>query len=234
MGFTDSHHLRKMTAGVCMVLAPLLFLAAFIVSPKLETGAVAQLRVAASHIDRFYISGLIGVIGLVLLVPAVLGLMHMLRERRPGYGAIGGALAMIGLLGSVASAGVGFAIWEMARHGAANATNSAVLHGLLHDAGAMIPVYIVGEVIAVGFVVLCAGLYLARVVDWWMALFIAAGAVCIDIAFPAGVLALGIVGAALLLVGLGSVGLMVIRETDADWEHTPDYRGFRPAAGMSS
>ena len=29
MGFTDSHHLRKMTAGVCMVLAPLLFLAAF-------------------------------------------------------------------------------------------------------------------------------------------------------------------------------------------------------------
>ena len=82
--------------------------------------------------------------------------------------------------------------------------------------------------------VLCAGLYLARVVDWWMALFIAAGAVCIDIAFPAGVLALGIVGAALLLVGLGSVGLMVIRETDADWEHTPDYRGFRPAAGMSS
>src|SRR2546429_9503571 len=70
MGFTDSHHLRKMTAGVCMVLAPLLFLAAFIVSPKLETGAVAQLRVAASHIDRFYISGLIGVIGLVLLVPA--------------------------------------------------------------------------------------------------------------------------------------------------------------------
>ena len=191
MGFTDSHHLRKMTAGVCMVLAPLLFLAAFIVSPKLETGAVAQLRVAASHIDRFYISGLIGVIGLVLLVPAVLGLMHMLRERRPGYGAIGGALAMIGLLGSVASAGV-------------------------------------------GFVVLCAGLYLARVVDWWMALFIAAGAVCIDIAFPAGVLALGIVGAALLLVGLGSVGLMVIRETDADWEHTPDYRGFRPAAGMSS
>src|SRR2546427_12914215 len=90
MGFTDSHHLRKMTAGVCMVLAPLLFLAAFIVSPKLETGAVAQLRVAASHIDRFYISGLIGVIGLVLLVPAVLGLMHMLRERRAGYGATGG------------------------------------------------------------------------------------------------------------------------------------------------
>jgi hypothetical protein len=29
------------------------------------------------------------------------------------------------------------------------------------------------------------------------------------------------------------VGLMVLREPDADWEHTPEYRGFRPAAGTS-
>jgi len=26
---------------------------------------------------------------------------------------------------------------------------------------------------------------------------------------------------------------MVLRETDEDWEHTPEYRGFRPAEGMS-
>ncbi|MEA2404588.1 MAG: hypothetical protein QOE08_1235, partial [Thermoleophilaceae bacterium] len=25
---------------------------------------------------------------------------------------------------------------------------------------------------------------------------------------------------------------MVLRESDADWEHTPEYRGMRPAAGM--
>jgi hypothetical protein len=233
MSLTDSHHLRKMVAGVCMVLAPLLFLAAFIVSPKLETGAVAQLRVAAAHIDRFYISNLLGVIGLVLLFPAVLGLMHMLRERRPLYGVFGGALAMLGLFGSLASGAVGFAVWEMARHGGANATNSSVLHSMLHDAGAMIPLYIVGMVIAIGFVLLGAGMYLARVVDWWMSLLIAAGAVCVTIAFPVASLTLGIVGAALLFVGLGSTGLMVIRETDADWEHTPDYRGFRPATGVS-
>jgi hypothetical protein len=70
-------------------------------------------------------------------------------------------------------------------------------------------------------------------VDWWMALFFAAGIVCINVAFPAGLLALAIVGSALTLVGLGSMGLMVLRESDADWEHTPDYRGMRPAAGMS-
>ncbi len=233
MAFSDSHHLRKMVAGACMVLAPLLFLVGFIVSPQLETGAVAQLKQAAAHVDRYYVSNLIAMVGLVLLVPAILGLMHMLRERRPGYGFVGGTLAIVGLLGAMASTGAAFVIWEMARHGGANAVNSAVLHGAIRDAGAMIPLYLLSEVIGIGFIVLAAGLYLARVVDWWMALLIAAGAVCIVISFPTAALSLGIVGAAVMLVGLGSIGLMVLRETDADWEHTPDYRGFRPATGMS-
>ena len=43
---------------------------------------------------------------------------------------------------------------------------------------------------------------------------------------------MGIVDAALFLVGSGSIGMLVLRESDADWEHTPDYTGFRPAAGM--
>lgn len=233
MAFSDSHHLRKMVAGACMVLAPLLFLVGFIVSPQLESGAVAQLKQASAHVDRYYISNLIAMVGLALLVPAILGLMHMLRERRPSYGFIGGALAIVGLLGAMCATGAAFVIWEMARHGGANAVNSAVLHGAIRDAGATIPLYLLSEVIAIGFVVMAAGLYRGRVVDWWMALLVAAGAVCICVAFPTATLALGIVGSAVMLVGLGSIGLIVLRETDADWEHTPDYRGFRPAAGMS-
>src|SRR5437868_3779178 len=126
MGFSDSQHLRKMVAGSCMFLAPLLFVAAFV-------------------------------------------------------------------------------IWQMASDGVQPADVSA-LHGMLHTAGAVIPVYIVGFVGAVGAVVLAYGMYTARAVDWWMALFFAAGIVCINVAFPAGALWLGIVGAALTLVGLGTVG----------------------------
>jgi len=233
MNFSDSHHLRKMVAGACMVAAPLLFLVGFIVSPRLETGAVAQLKTASANVDRYYIANLLAMVGLALLVPAILGLMHMVRERRPGYGSIGGALTVIGVLGAMAATGAGFVIWEMARHGGANAVNAAVLHGAIRDAGALIPLYLVSDLLGVGFVVLAAGLYMGRVVEWWMSLLVAAGAVCVCIAFPVGSLTLGIVGSAVLLVGLGSVGLVVLRETDADWEHTPDYRGFRPAAGMS-
>ena len=232
MGFSDSQHFRKTLAGACMVLAPLLFVVAFVVSPRLETSAGKQLAVAADNLDRYYIANLIGMVGLILVVPAVLGLMHMLRERRPQYGAIGGGLTMIGILMSLVGCGVGFVVWQMATDGVQPADVTA-LHGVMHATGSVVPLYIVPLVGIVGVVALGAGLYLARVVDWWMALFFAAGVVCINIAFPAGILALGIVGAALMLVGLGSMGLMVLSESDAEWEHVPDYHGMRPAAGMS-
>ena len=233
MGFSDSQHLRKTVAGACMVLAPLLFLVAFVVSPRLETNAGKMLSVATAHADRFYISNLLAMVGLFLVVPALLGVMHMLRERRPAYSGLGGALTILGVFAAMVGQGATFVMWEMTRHGATSAGNVSIVHGLTHDAATVVPIYVLGYVGVVGAVILCAGLYMARVVDWWMALFFAAGVVCINVAFPAGVLALGIVGSALMLVGLGSMGLMVLRESDADWEHTPDYHGMRPAAGMS-
>jgi hypothetical protein len=230
-GFSDSQHLRKTVAGLCMVLSPLLMLAAFVISPRLETEAAAQLRVAAEHVDRFYIVNLVAMVGVALLIPAVLGLMHMVRERRPFEGAVGGGLTILGLLATMASFGFAFAIWQMVSDGV-QASDVTLLDNLNNTTGIVVPIYIVGFVGCAGFVLLMLGMFRAHVIDWWMALFAAAGAVCINVAFPAGVLALAIVGSALMLVGVGSIGLMVLRESDADWEHTPDYHGWRPAAGM--
>jgi hypothetical protein len=229
MGFSDSQHLRKTVAGLSMVLGPLLLLVAFVMSPRLETEAAAQLRVAAEHVDRYYLVTLIAMVGVALMVPAVLGLMHMIRERRPVHGAIGGGLSVLGLLATMAGFGIAFATWRMASDGV-QAGDVALLDSIMETAGVMIPITIVGFVGCLGFVVLMLGMYRGHVVDWWMALCAAAGVVLINIAFPAGVLALAILGGALLLVGLGAIGVMVWRESDADWEHTPDYSGWRPAA----
>jgi nitrate reductase NapE component len=229
MGFSDSQHLRKTVAGMCMVVGPLLLLGAFVASPRLETGAAAQLRVAAEHVDRYYIVTLIAMVGVALMVPAVLGLMHMVRERRPGYGALGGGLTVLGLLATMASFGISFAIWRMAADGV-QSTDVSLLKSIIDSTGVVVPITIVGFLGAAGFVVLMLGMYRGHVVDWWMALFAAAGVVLINIAFPVGMLALAIVGSALLLVGLGAIGLVVVRESDADWEHTPDHGGWRPAA----
>src|ERR671914_434478 len=134
MGFSDSQHLRKTIAGTCMVLGPLFVLAAFVISPRLETEAAAQLRVAAEHVDRFYLVNLIAMVGVALMVPAVLGLMHMVRERRPAHSAIGGALSVLGLLATMASFGIAFAIWRMASDGV-SAADVTLLDSIIDSAG---------------------------------------------------------------------------------------------------
>ena len=82
-----------------------------------------------------------------------------------------------------------------------------------------------------GMVCLAIGLYQARAVQWWMSICLAVAALCLTVATFAAVNWLAIIGAAVLLVGQGAIGRMVLAETDEDWEHTPEYEGFRPMLG---
>ncbi len=232
MGFSDSHHFRKMVAGCCMVLAPLAVLVAFVFSPPIHSAAGKQVGAFAAHQDKLLFSGLMTLAAVALAIGATLGMMHMLRERGAAYGHAGGALALVGLVATAAQAGFFLFAWAMVRDGV-QATDVAAWHGVTHDAGIVIPVFIAAFLPTVGFIALAAGLYRERAVDWWMAAMIGLGALGIALAAPFSSIAVGIIGGALLLVGLGSVGTMVLRETDAEWEHTPEYHGMRPAAGMS-
>src|SRR5215216_5039078 len=85
-GISDAHHFRKMVAGFCMAVAPLCMLVGFVVDPD------------ASYAFLF--------IGAVLMVPAALGLMHMLREREVALGHMGGGLSLLGLMGMAALIGM--------------------------------------------------------------------------------------------------------------------------------
>ena len=231
MGVSDSQHFRKTVAGVCMIGAPLLFLVAFAISPKLETASGKMLAVTAQHPDRAVISTFFGMAGVALALGAVLGLAHMMRERGAGYGNWGGVISLLGVLGVMASFSAGFMVWLMAKDGV-TAADAHLLHRYNVSAPGVI-IGVVGFCFALGMVILAMGLYRAHFVDWWMAMLVAIGPVLIEVAFPAHALWMAIVGSAFLLVGLGSIGLMVLRETDEEWDHTPEYRGFRPAAGMS-
>jgi hypothetical protein len=231
MGFTDSHHFRKTVAGCCMVVGPLLALAAFIVSPAMKSGSAAQVAEVARHQDRFLLSGFLSLAAVALVIGGSLGLMHMLRERMVGYGNVGSLLTLVGLIFTMAQIAAQFTLWAAVRDGVQGA-DVATWHSVTHDTAMVIPLVAVPWLAVVGFAVLAMGLYRAHVVDWWMAAMLAVGALGITLAGPLTSLAVGIVGAALFLVGMGSIGMVVLRESDADWEHTPDYRGFRPAAGM--
>jgi len=230
---SDAHHFRKMVAGVCMVLAPLLLLVGAIVHPGFETDEAQMLASAAGSLDAWYLAEMFFLISIVLAVPATLGLMHMLRERHVAAGHVGGGLALVGLLAFTGVTAMQLVVWQMAQPQLERGQMVSLLQGVNDATGIFIPFYLCTFALALGYVVLAWGLAAARAISPVMAGCIGLGAVLLSVAFATAVMWLLMLAAAVLLVGVGSTGLMVLRETDADWEHTPQFRGFRAAPGTS-
>jgi hypothetical protein len=230
-GLSDAHHFRKMVAGFCMVCAPLLLIVGLVIHPETGTEASSTIAAAADDPDAWYVAHLLVLVSLVLAVPAVLGLMHMLREREVALGHLGGGLGMLGILAFVGIVTMdGFVGWQAA---SGDTTEMVALFDRLYEtAGVVIPFYVMTFAFTLGILCLAYGLYRARAVQSWMALFLGVSAVLLAIAFPTASELVSVIGAAFLLVGLGSIGRMVLRESDEAWEHTPEYEGFRPLAGM--
>jgi hypothetical protein len=228
--FSDAHHFRKTVAGICMFLAPVLFVIASIVAPSSDNDAAAILGATADHADRFYISTVLAIAGAVFLLPALLGLMHMLREKRVAFGHVGGGLALLGNLMLMLLLGGSLMQWQMVRGGADRIEMVSLIDRYMDTAGSSL-FFFFTLALTVGMIVLAAGLYLARAVHWSTAGALTAGAVLLQIAFFVGNTAgWYIVASAVLLVGFATIGRMVLMETDEEWEHTPEFRGFRPAA----
>lgn len=226
---TTAQRTRRQIAGVSMVLAPLLLLVSAIIQPSLKDSTLAQLAVISENLDAWFIASAVGLAALALIVPAILGLMHMLRERQAAAGMIGGALALVGVLAAVGTIALNLVQWELMRFGVPIPEATAVITDLRNVAGIEIPFLILPFAFALGMIVLSIGLAVARAVNPVMALLIAAGATGAIVGYAISSVTLVIVAAAVLLVGLGSTGLYVLRETDEQWEHTPEFHGFRPA-----
>jgi hypothetical protein len=230
---SDSHHFRKTVAGFCMIGAPLLLVIGMIVHPETKSNVGDQLAVIAGNMDEWYAAHLIVAVSLVLAVPAVLGLMHMLREREVAYGHLGGGLAIVGLLATTAIVAIeGFVGWQAgAATGGDAAAMTALFERVTETTGIVIPVFVMSFAFTVGMLFLAAGLYRARAVQSWTATMLGIGPVVLAVGSAMADDVVSIIGAAVLLVGFVQVGRMVLSESDEDWEHTPEYSGFRTLAG---
>ena len=231
MHLSDAHHSRKMLAGACMVVAPFVLLVAMVIHPASDMDEATQVATIADNLDAWYVAHLLAFVSIVLIVPAVLGLMHMLRERQVALGHVGGGLAILGLLAFTGLVAMELVLWQMA--GAGNTAETvALLERLNETAGIVIPFVLLSFGFSLGMATLAVGLYRARAVQSWMAVFVAVGAILFGFAVATAMNWLAIVAAAFLVVGLGAIGRMVLRETDEAWEHTPEYEGFRPVPGV--
>jgi hypothetical protein len=230
LNISDAHHFRKVVCGACMIVAPLVLLVSSIVGPTTSSTKEASiLRAIAGQQDRFYISTVLVIVGVMLLVPAVLGLMHMLRERRAAYGHIGGSLTLVGAMTFMLFGGVSLVEWQMVRGGADRAQMVALLHRFDHTAGTQVFLFL-SLAFLVGMIILAVGLSLAHAVHWSTSGALVIGVVVLQVGIISNVSALFIVATAILLVPFATIGYRVLTETDEEWETTPEWSGFRPAA----
>ena len=230
MSLSDAHHFRKMVAGACLIIAPLLFLASSIVMPGIDEDAGAYLANAADSPDAWYAMSLLALLSLVFVIPAALGLMHMLREREVAAGHVGGALVLAGVVALAAMTAVDMVVWQMTK-GGDTAQMTALLDRVQNADGITVPLLGGAMAFALGWVVLAWGLVRARAIHPAIAGAVIVGALAFAVGFATFSQPLIVAAAALFTLGSGAIGLMVLRETDADWEHTPEFHGFRAAAG---
>src|SRR4051812_1582103 len=173
-GISDAHHFRKMVAGFCMAVAPLCMLVGFIVDPD------------ASYVLLF--------VGAILMVPAALGLMHMLREREVALGHIGGGFALIGLMGMAALIGMDVG------------GTTDLVDRVDHVSGVATWMFVATMGFGLGSAMLGMGVFRVHTTTSWAAACLMVGGIAFDVALLAGSAGIAIAASAAILAGLGSTG----------------------------
>ena len=209
---TSTGSIRRVGMGLSMILAWPLFAIGFAIHPAQSTSGAEQLRVIVADSGRWDLAHVLILTSLVLFIPAVLGLMGFLQRRGAWLGLIGGAFAAIGVVFLAAWVGAeGFASSALAGLPAnQQAALAPAMHAIIVPTGALSFVATTSFLFIAGWLVLAIGLFAARTVPRWMSVAMGVGVLLL----VGSVLSLqiGTVGAAALAVGVGGIGMQVLKE----------------------
>jgi hypothetical protein len=197
-----------------MLLAPLLLLVGFSIhSPEPHDGA-QMLGVIANNAGRWNAAHMLLALSIVLAIPATLGLMNLLEHKGGArFALIGGSLAIIGVIFLTLFIGVELAMSAIASIPVEqHAGIEPAMQALIDFDGPLLVVF-VGLSLNLGLLVLAVGLSSTRAVPRWTSVSIEVAALVL----VGGLVnnPIGAVGAAVLLVGLGTIGLRMLKSVCA-------------------
>jgi len=212
----DTANFRRTLAGVCLITQPFLNLISVAISPQQSTDTSEQLAMIGANPTRFLISSLLDLLWLVLLIPAVLGLLHLLRARGALLGHIGCGFVLAGAVGAAAYRGINLAQLQVAQ----SALDQGQVLAAFGQAslGSVVVMLISAIGLIVGYALLAVGLWRTRAAPRGASALIVAFLVVDIFGLTAGgnkgVL---LVAHTLLLVGLGWIGVRMLAMSDAQW-----------------
>jgi len=169
-----------------------------------------------AHPTHFLIANLLDLLWLLLLIPAVLGLLHLLRSGGALLGHIGGAFVLAGAVGAAAYRGVNLGQLQVVESGL---KQGQVLTAFGQPSLGSVVVMLISAVgLIVGYALLAVGLWRTRAAPRGASALIVTFLVVDIVGLAAGgnkgVL---LVAHTLLLGGLGWIGVRMLAMSDAQW-----------------
>jgi hypothetical protein len=210
---TDADNFRRTLAGLCLISAPVAGLAATVGAPPAALDIGERLAIVAEHSTRFLAANLLALLTQVLLAPALLGLLHLLKGRGVVLGHIGGGLALAGVFGYVGVLATEFVLLQMAE---GDRQEMIALAERVYGSvgfGIFLLMFLFG--LLLGLIILSVALWRARIAPIWAAACIALASV-LDLVASTSTVAV-VLAWTLLLAGLGWIGLKVLNMSDEDW-----------------
>ena len=205
----DVEATKGVVGGLSMLLAPLLLLVGFTIHPPEPRSGAEALEVILYDPGRWNAAHIAFSFGMALSIPAVGGLVRLLGNRGAWFSFIGGLLAAVGVVFFGVFLGVELAMGAMVsaqieRYGGLDLGMQALV-----DLEGALPVVFLGLSLNLGLIVLATGLFVTRAVPRWRSVAIAGA----SLVLVGGLFSnpIGAVGAAVLLVGLGAIGLQVLK-----------------------
>jgi hypothetical protein len=208
---TNDSDIRRVMQATTLVVAPLAFVGANLGDALTRSGhddttSRGALEISAAHPLADVVFPCVAMLGCLLMIPAVLGAMGLLRCSAARLSLVGGVLAVSGYGCYFALLFQGLDSVSLARHGGATAPNIAI-QDRLTDTVVYVAValtFVVGNI--GGTFLLGVALLRSRVVTRWAAYAVLAWPVLHILGGPWG----EVVGAALQTAGLAVVGYALL------------------------
>ena len=221
MRIAKTERFRRWVAGVSLIGFAVMLVAQDVVGPRTPDDPAGQYAAVAADRGGMVASSIFLLVSSILLVPAVFGILHLLRERGVTLGHIGGALAIIGALGHV-----GVMTWQLVLVEITKVGDRDAMYALIDrlDNSTIVAVIVFPMILAfaLGLLLLAIALWRARFVQGWAAILVVA-AVALDIGAPDGApAAVSIAKQLLAFAAFAYVGLRMLRMSDAEWDGAPE------------
>jgi hypothetical protein len=204
---------RRKVTGIALIGATLTLLASEILAPHGASNNAELLDQVAGDKTGFVVSTLLMLVSTILFIPAVVGVIHLVRDRAPVIGHIAGAFGILGALGHMA-----YVCWALFAAELTDAGSRTQMVAVLDDLDAGLAAVVMPLIMSFAVAVLLMGiaLYRARVAPRWVMLATIA-AVVIELGAPTGTLAAALIKQAFLAVAFCAVGVGVLRMSDRQW-----------------